>query len=84
MSAMRITNKISFMRQSENEERIRDLWRALPERHREGIIDVFIFKGDIVQHRPDLLEGVDGSLNDYFLQVLAGLYKTKASKIAQQ
>jgi hypothetical protein len=64
------------MRQAQNEKRIRDLWRELPETHRQGIVDVIIFKDDIVRNRPDLLDGIEGDLNVYFQKVLSGLYKT--------
>ena len=67
------------MRRAQREKRIRDVWRELPEKYREGIVDVLTFKGDIVRNRPDLLEGIEGDLNVYFMQVLSGLYKTTPS-----
>lgn len=65
------------MRQNQNEKRIRELWRELPERRREGIADVLIFKNDIVRNYPDLLDGIEGDLSLYFQEVLSGLYKTR-------
>jgi hypothetical protein len=65
-----------IMRQAQNEKRIRELWRKLPEEHRQGIIDVIVFKDDTVRNRPDLLDGIEGDLTAYFKTVLSGLYKT--------
>jgi hypothetical protein len=63
------------MRRQQNEGRIRELWMELPEKHREGILDVIIFKHDLARNRPDLLTTFDGDPLSYLKEVLSGLYR---------
>ena len=63
------------MRRQQYEKRIRTLWIAVPEKHREGLIDVIIFKHDPVRNRPDLLNGFEGDALPYLKEVLGGLYR---------
>jgi hypothetical protein len=64
------------MRRQQHEDHIRAHWMSLPKEYRERLVDVIIFKSDLVRNHSELLTDIEGDILAYVKGVFSGLYST--------